>query len=29
MNPIESMEMVKRYMEQSPNNEAFLTIVNS
>lgn len=29
MNPIESMEMVKRYMDQSPNNEAFLTIVNS
>ncbi|MDY3090791.1 MAG: transcription termination factor Rho, partial [Porphyromonas sp.] len=29
MSPIESMEMVKRYMDQSPNNEAFLTIVNS
>lgn len=29
MNPIESMEMVKKYMEQSPNNEAFLTLVNS
>lgn len=29
MNPIESMEMVKRYMDQSPTNEAFLTIVNS
>lgn len=29
MNPIESMEMVKRYMDQSPNNEAFLTLVNS
>ncbi len=29
MNPIESMEMVKRYMDQSPNNDAFLTIVNS
>ncbi len=29
MNPIESMEMVKRYMEQSPNNDAFLTLVNS
>lgn len=28
-NPIESMEMVKRYMEQSENNEAFLTLVNS
>lgn len=29
MNPIESMEMVKRYMDQSLNNEAFLTLVNS
>lgn len=29
MNPTESMEMVKRYMEQSRNNDNFLTIINS
>lgn len=28
-NPIEAMETVKRYMQQSPNNEAFLTLVTS
>lgn len=29
MNPIEAMEMVKRYMDQSPNNSTFLTVINS